>query len=321
MFPTLLSDPTLPLQLRISQLDDDSIFRSILKDVAMEKGDVCIKTDLPSPIQRSLSEDRDGYSVPILFEESGGRSCGCASFTIWNESAARRIGLAPSSAQTRVGYFGDLRLMTDTSRDLRTYWRQIYRAWIEKLLSDDYSQRVDFITTSILDENRFAVRALARGRDGIYYQAIFGYCSLSILLRPSVDISTEEAQEELRELGVTIGFRNPKRFWIVQTNTQEEKLPFFTLSQLDGMENLDNENQARAWRSVLILATAWGARHGRPLFQAAIVGTQPNYWNMLAPFEIQRWVSPATLYQVTLDPEIKNPSAYSAGKYIDAGQL
>lgn len=325
VFPDLLSDSSLPLRLRISQPHEENEFRSLLNEIPMKKGNVSITTDFPSPLRAALESDRRGYTIPILFEDSSGHLGGCASFTVWDEKSSVFVGLHSHEPNFRVGYFADLRLSTKASRDLRNHWRAVYRNWVEQLQSTDSPVNLKSIVTSVLDENKIAVRALGRGRDGIHYLPLYSYNSLSQLLQTQTtpETDTKTAAAFLKELGVTYTFQNPNRKWIVEVaQVGVQEISYFTLSQLDGFASLTDAKKEHAWRAILTLSQAWAALHSRTLFQVAAIGSRPEYWDIKLESEIQRWESPATLFQVTTQsPQTSTPVSFKDGQYIDASQL
>ncbi len=285
---------------------DDSRFGSVMAATPMIHEDLELHTHLPFPIENSLTQDRNGSTKAILFEDMNGVAHGCASLSYWEGDALSRIGLGSMEPSNRICYLGDLRFKSTMPRELRLGWRGAYRELITDLLDPKSKQPVQGVVTSVLDHNVRAANALLRGRDGIVYEPLFKYTTYSFplvqgLARGAFDTSENGSgfaggkdQFANAVSGAPFVFRGGiNRKW--QINDQG-LLSVFAFSS----GPMDSAN-SKSIASLMTEAQQYGRNTSQEIFQIALTGEHANAFESQVAGKFQFWKTSSTLYRVFLD--------------------
>jgi hypothetical protein len=307
---------------------DDTTFCSILASTPMIQDDLVLHTHLPFPIENSLSQDRNGLTKAILFEDVGGAAHGCASLSYWEGDAISKTGLRAETPESKLCYLGDLRFKNTMPRELRLGWRGAYRDLVTDLLDPQAAHAVQGVVTSVLDHNVRAANALLRGRDGIVYESLFKYTTYSFPFFQGPSLGTIDASESESE-------------WLVsndQVVNTASQAPFVFRSGINRKWQINGQDLLSAFAfcsgpieteqdiARLMSAARQHAKSTRQeIFQIALIGEHAKAFEMHVAGRLQFWKTSSTLYRVYLDdlhadnefPFVVNPNALT----IDPTQL
>lgn len=284
-----------PCSFRYAKLSDDSALKEVLLETPMQEKGLSIRVQIEGILSEALSKDRNSDVQMIIFEDENGRAAGMASLTRWDESALARMGLVSSMP---VYYLGDLRIRPDASRTVRVEWRTKYRELIDELSKDA------ILLTSILNDNRMAQLALRKGRNGIHYEPVLSYSTVTVLNPMSIktDLQMQSTKQDAMIKTAFDDFKNSaifqtelKRTWNVTENGKTFNVKPIVLKELNTARQNISSEQLRALS--LKACTENSTDSAVALQFSAHQGEIQIFRDAFA--DLLTIETPATLYQVT----------------------